>query len=66
MRDGLRLAAPTPLADIRERAACGLSQLPEVLRGIRQSPSFPVVIAPKLTALADEVDRFIAAHNTSP
>jgi nicotinate phosphoribosyltransferase len=65
MRDGLRLDSPTRLDDIRESAARGLSQLPEALRDTRQSSSFPVAIAPKLTALADEVDRFIAAHDGS-
>jgi nicotinate phosphoribosyltransferase len=65
MRNGQRLSASTSLADIRERAACGLAELPEALRDTRQSSSFPVAIAPKLTALADEVDRFIAAHDGS-
>jgi nicotinate phosphoribosyltransferase len=64
IRDGLRLAAPTPLADIRERAACEISRLPEELLAIDHSPSFPVIIAPKLIALADDVDRFIAAHGS--
>jgi nicotinate phosphoribosyltransferase len=66
IRDGLRLAAPTPLADIRERAACEISRLPEELLAIDHSPSFPVIIAPKLIALAEDVDRFIAAHDGSP
>ena len=57
MRHGRRLAAPPTLADIRKRAAHGLSQLPESLRHLRDGTTLPVAVAPGLIALAEEVDR---------
>lgn len=57
MRRGQRLASPPPLADIRQKAAHGLAQLPESLRRLSDGTTFPVTIAPGLIALAEEVDR---------
>lgn len=57
MRSGRRLAPPPTLADIRQKAAHGLAQLPESLRCLSDGTTLPVTIAPGLTALAEEVDR---------
>jgi nicotinate phosphoribosyltransferase len=57
MRHGRRLAAPPTLADIRQKAAHGLAQLPEPLRRLSDGTVFPVTVAPGLIALAEEVDR---------
>jgi nicotinate phosphoribosyltransferase len=57
MRSGQRLASPPTLADIRQRAARGLAQLPESLRRLSDRTTFPVTVAPSLIALAKEVDR---------
>lgn len=61
MRHGRRLAAPPTLADIRKSAAQGLAQLPESLRHLSDGITLPVVVAPGLIALAEEVDRRCAA-----
>lgn len=61
MRSGLRLASPPILADIRRKAAQGLTQLPESLRRLSDGITVPVTIAPGLIALAEEVDRRCAA-----
>ena len=57
MRSGQRLASPPTLADIRQRAARGLAQLPESLRRLSDRTTFPVTVAPSLIAPAKEVDR---------
>ena len=57
MRDGRRVAPAPTLADIRERAAQGLAQLPEALRYLNDGTTLPVAIAPGLIALAEECDR---------
>ena len=57
MRSGQRLASPQTLADIRQKAAHGLAQLPESLRRLSDGTTFPVTVAPGLIALAEEVDR---------
>jgi len=57
VRHGQRLAAPPTLADIRQKAARGLAQLPEPLRRLSDGTTFPVTVAPGLIALAEEVDR---------
>jgi nicotinate phosphoribosyltransferase len=56
MRHGRRLASPPTLADIRQRAARALAQLPEPLRRLGGT-AIPVTIAPGLIALTEEVDR---------
>jgi nicotinate phosphoribosyltransferase len=57
MRSGRRRAPPPTLADIRQKAAHGLAQLPESLRRLSDGITFPVTIASGLIALAEEVDR---------
>lgn len=57
MRRGQRIAAPPTLADIRQKAARGLAQLPEPLRRLSDGTTLPVTVAPGLIALAEEVDR---------
>ncbi|MGZ5876631.1 MAG: nicotinate phosphoribosyltransferase [Bradyrhizobium sp.] len=57
MRSGRRLAPRPTLADIRQKAAHGLAQLPEALRRLSDGTTLPVTIAPGLIALAEEVDR---------
>ncbi len=61
MRRGQRLASPPILADIRQKAAQGLAQLPELLRRLSDGITVPVTISPGLIALAEEVDRRCAA-----
>ncbi len=56
MRHGQRLASPPTLADIRQKAAHSLAQLPEPLRRL-SGTAIPVTIAPGLIALTEEVDR---------
>jgi nicotinate phosphoribosyltransferase len=65
MRDGRSCAPPPSLAEIRDRAARSLSQLPDALRDTGRASSYPVTIAPRLVALAGEVDRFIATRDGS-
>ena len=57
MRNGRRLRPPEPLAAIRERAKRELERLPESLRRLAPDATYPVEVAPELSALADEVDR---------
>jgi nicotinate phosphoribosyltransferase len=57
MRRGQRLASSPTLADIRQKAAHGLAQLPESLRRLSDGITLPVTIAPGLIALAEAVDR---------
>ncbi|HRH81485.1 MAG TPA: nicotinate phosphoribosyltransferase [Thiobacillaceae bacterium] len=57
MRAGRRLAAPPPLAALREYAQAELVALPEVLRGLDQAEAYPVTVAEPLRRLADAVDR---------
>ena len=61
MRHGRRLAASPILADARKWAAQGLSRLPESSRRLSDGTTFPVIISPRLIALAEEVDRRCAA-----
>lgn len=57
MRGGKRLAPAESLGDIRARAARELARLPEPLRRLEPGPSYPVMVAGRLRALADEADR---------
>jgi nicotinate phosphoribosyltransferase len=57
LQAGKRLAPAPSLADIRQRAAMQLASLPEYLQRLEVDPPYPVIIAPTLRALADEVDR---------
>jgi nicotinate phosphoribosyltransferase len=57
MRSGQRLASALTLADIRQKAAHGLAQLPDSLRRLSDTTTLPVTVASGLIALAEEVDR---------
>jgi nicotinate phosphoribosyltransferase len=61
MREGLRIAPPTSLAQSRERAARNLTQLPEHLRDLETEFAYPVAISQRLIELAEETDRRQAA-----
>lgn len=61
MRHGRRIAPQPSLAAIRAYAAEALSRLPDDLRGLDPAPAYPVTVAPKLVALAETVDRWLAA-----
>jgi len=56
MRGGQRLAPPSPLSELRERAATELARLPEHLRRLQDSPPVPVQISQSLLNLAKSVD----------
>ena len=57
MRGGKRLAPPSPLATLRERAAAELARLPKPLRQLEEGKTVPVTISPALRKLARSVDR---------
>jgi nicotinate phosphoribosyltransferase len=57
MRNGQRFASSPTLADIRQKAAHGLAQLPESLRRLSDATTLSVTVASGLIALAEEVDR---------
>jgi nicotinate phosphoribosyltransferase len=57
MRSGRRLASPPTLADIRQKAARSLAQLPESSRRLSDAITLPVTVTSGLIALAEEVDR---------
>lgn len=66
MRGGQRLAAPPKLADIRQKVAHGLAQLPEPLRRLSGgTAAFPVTVAAGLRALAEQVDRRFAGRDVA-
>ena len=56
MQAGRRLAAAESLATIRARVAAQVKQLPPALTGLAPAPPYPVIVAPALQRLADEVD----------
>jgi len=56
MRKGERLAPAQSLAELRAHCRQQLAQLPEPLREIEKTASYPVTIAPALQQLAEEVD----------
>lgn len=57
MKGGQRLEPPEPLSVIRERAAQELERLPEPLRQLEPTTTYPVEIAEGLRKLATAVDR---------
>lgn len=57
MKNGRRLSAPATLEEIRRQAAGELRRLPSPLRDLRDSPPYPVTVAPALHELAMAVDR---------
>jgi nicotinate phosphoribosyltransferase len=60
MQDGCRIRRPPALAEIRDRTARNLEQLPESLRRLEATASYPVKVADALIALTEEVDRRLA------
>lgn len=63
MRAGRRVGPAPPLDKARARARQELQCLPDDLRGLVPVASYPVVVAPALQELADEVDRRLALIN---
>lgn len=66
MRGGRRIAPQPSPAAIRNSAAEALSRLPDDLRRLDPAPAYPVTVAPKLLALAEAVDRRLAASPGGP
>jgi nicotinate phosphoribosyltransferase len=62
MQGGKRLAPSPSLAEIRQRVARELEQLPEPLRRMEPAATYPVEIADALVRLAAEVDARLALH----
>ncbi len=62
MREGMVVAPPPSLAEIRTHAAAELERLPEHLARLQTAPAYPVEVAPALRRLADEADRRLAAE----
>src|SRR5690348_8458632 len=60
MRGGRRIAPAESLADIRGRAARELARLPAPLARLVPGAAYPVTVADRLRALADEADRLSA------
>ena len=56
MRGGKRIKPAPSFADIRERAARDLARLPEPLRQLQQGIDYPVKVADRLVALAQEAE----------
>jgi len=61
MRAGRRTGTPPTLAAARDRTAKEIGRLPGHLRRLETAPSHPVMVSRDLRALADEVDRTLAA-----
>lgn len=57
MKSGKRVRAAETLETTRARAAIELARLPEALRVLRETPPYPVTVAPALHELALAVDR---------
>jgi nicotinate phosphoribosyltransferase len=57
MKGGHRLASSPGLAELRDRTAAQLKQLPESLRALETRPAYEVRISPALQSLAHVVDR---------
>ncbi len=66
MRKGRRFDPSSSLVEIRDRVARGLVQLPEALRRLDAEIAYPVTIAQRLLALAEEVDRDQREHEAGP
>ncbi|TFW31300.1 nicotinate phosphoribosyltransferase [Massilia horti] len=56
MRAGRPLAAPEPLATLRERVRLQLERLPAPLRALAPAQPYPVTISPELQALGQQVE----------
>ncbi|BCX88873.1 nicotinate phosphoribosyltransferase [Methylomarinovum tepidoasis] len=57
MRQGKRLQPPESLTGIRDRIVAQLERLPEALKNIDSSATYPVEISPALRRLTEETDR---------
>jgi nicotinate phosphoribosyltransferase len=57
MRDGRRVGPSPSLTDIRSHASRDTARLPEALRRLEATESYPVQVAEALVRLAAEVDR---------
>jgi nicotinate phosphoribosyltransferase len=57
MRNGRRLAASPPLAEVREYAGRQIKSLAPEWRSLEPAPAYPVTVAPALRNLAAAVDR---------
>ncbi|HXH05081.1 MAG TPA: nicotinate phosphoribosyltransferase [Vicinamibacterales bacterium] len=55
MKDGRRLIDATPLAELRDRAADRIAQLPAAVRALHSPAAYPVEHAPSLAALAERL-----------
>ena len=64
MRGGRRVGPAPSLAEARAHAARELARLPEPLRRLESGTTYPVEIAPALVALAEAVDRRLAAKGS--
>jgi nicotinate phosphoribosyltransferase len=64
MRAGRRVRPAPRLDDVRAHAAAGMARLPEPLRRLEAGATYPVEIAPALVALAEAVDRRLAAKGS--
>ena len=65
MSGGKRCAAAPSLEDSRRHAARELARLPTPLRTLESGQAYPVEVAPRLRALAEEVDRRMAKRTRS-
>ncbi len=62
MRGGKRIDTSDPLPAARARCREQLERLPDALRALQPAPAHPVQVSPGVRALADEVDRRMAAQ----
>jgi nicotinate phosphoribosyltransferase len=60
MAAGKRTSPAPALADIREHAREELERLPDHLRELRSTPSYPVAVGARLKQVAEETDRRLA------
>lgn len=56
MKGGKRVAPPSPLAKLRERAIAELARLPKSLQQLEEGKTVPVIISPALRNLAKSMD----------
>jgi nicotinate phosphoribosyltransferase len=60
MAAGKRAGPPPTLAETREHARRELGRLPDQLRELRSTPSYPVAVGARLKQVAEETDRRLA------
>ncbi|MGH8594541.1 MAG: nicotinate phosphoribosyltransferase [Gammaproteobacteria bacterium] len=65
MQGGKRIAAPEPLAQIRERCAVEISCLPEPLRSLDSPAPYPVIVSEALQHLAASIDAATCSQKTN-